>query len=109
MTHPPRPLPADPAIGSLVIDTLMLFAREGIKLSGLKVKTKGYLWIAFMLQIDDPREMPRVLPSRISPGASVDWVSAQSSTKPASPVVRVGSSFTITGPSGPFTIEEDKT
>lgn len=103
MIHAVRPLEAEPGTGDLVIETLIRFRREGYKISLIRVKTHGYLWMAFLLQINDPDAEPRLVPHR-SYGKTDPFTVGM---RPVTISVRVGSSFAIEGPSGPCTIEED--
>lgn len=94
MIHVPNPNPVDSRF-TAVFDALLLWRRDDIRCTGLRLKTQAYLTTAFGLGIDDP-DAPFVRPLlwTHSPGRSVDFTSAV-----APPVlfhdVRVGPKFTI--------------
>ncbi len=107
VVHPVVSLPEEPAMGDLLLDTLIRFSRENSPIRGLSFRTKDYLWLAFMCGINEPGAEERPLPPRFS-GAGCcggSFVPALQARPPR--CVRVGKSFQIHGPHGPVLIEEE--
>lgn len=104
MTISVKPRPEDPALADLTMETLMRFAREGLKLSRLALKPGSYLRLAWALGVDDPDAKCRLVQTTSYPGRNCTFHSAAPYVE-----VRVGTSFRIYGPTGVLTIEEDLT
>lgn len=106
MLFTPRPNPVD-ARFTEVLDALLRLRREDIRVSGLHLKTQGFLWTAYGLGINEPGATPRLLQFGLALGRTVDFAAA--TARPVADLfVRVGSRFTLDmGVDWRITVTED--
>lgn len=97
--------PVESTAATLLIETLMKFGRERWNIKELVVDSFTFVWMAKLLEVDDPDGRVRILPSRAPQGCCFGGGQLEMS-KSASASVRVGPSFQIYGPSGLVTIRE---
>lgn len=111
MIHEIRPNPVELLWGEGLLDVLMRLQQEGVRLTGIRLKTSSFVFLAWACGVDDPTATPRAVlrPGTHRPGRSVDWVSAQPSPlEYRVESVRVGPSFVLNAFGHQLVVTEDE-
>ena len=97
-------------VADLVIEALVRFSRERMKITAIELDTDSYLRAAHSLGASTPGVPLRLVPIPVVGGT---WVNFNQSVEPdpvdRTPLIRIGPSFVIAGPRGMVTIREKVT
>lgn len=96
-------------IKTVMLETLVAFARDRLDISSIRLRTRTYLMMADAFEVSDPSQSLRVVPTD---AIGVTWAITSTFDLEARRIlgtrmIRVGPAFFILGPVGDVRIEED--